>query len=861
MRPETMTKKQRMSEDELIAITGNEIRQSTGYRTGKLSESRRKNLQYYLGRAVGDLAPPEIEGRSSFVDSSVADTVNGLMPSLIKVFAGGENIVEFSPQKQEDEEAASQVTDYINYVFYRQNPGFQIMRTWMTDALLQKNGILKVMWVEESTENREEYNGLSDEDLAILADDKEVEIIEHSQRLDEEDAQERQKYLQGLAQQLQQATQAAQQPLQQNGVLQPNQQAMQAAQQLQEHIAQVQAMPPKMVHDIACKRTKENNQVRIYNVPPEEFLLNRDARSIEEARFVAHQVLRTIGDLKAAGYKNVDDLTSDDIQASLSAERIERITFNDETGWQSGANEVPGDPSQKQIWVTECYMKVDADGDGVAEWRKLTRAGNRLLDNEECDGPPFVSITPTPLPHQFFGLCPADQALEIQKHKTIATRAILDNLSLSVNGRYFAVDGQVNLDDLLTSRPGGVVRMKQAGMAGRLDQGVADSSSSYQLLDYLELAKEQRTGFTRNTQGVNEDAMNQTATGANIRTAREDSRVELIAREFAETGVKDLFKLILKLVSQNQDKEAQIKVAGKWLSIDPRAWKHQYDMTINVGLGTGNKDQEVQHLLAMIQSQQQAFPMGVVTPENVFEAHDKLAKALGYKQPGLFFSDPSDPETHKKMPPKGPTPEQEKAQAAMQLQQANAQHQAQIEGMKLQAAGQHKQVDAQASMQIERDKMQMQAQVDQHRQEVEAQQQAAKMEKEAELALFNAQLEKDHNNAKLNHAMQLEKLKQQAAREIAELESATRIQVAQISAQTAINTASMAAQNAAATEITDEMGEPDDAMAAGETQPDHVDKLVGMYGDLMQGMAGLMAHLSKPKTIIRGPDGRATGVH
>ena len=807
-----MTQNKRMTDDELLAITGNEIRQSTGYRTGRLSEARRKNLQYYLGRAVGDLSPPEVEGRSSFVDSSVADTVNGLMPSLLKVFASGDNVVEFAPQKQADEEVASQVTDYINYVFYRQNPGFQIMRTWMTDALLQKNGILKVMWSADATEMREEYNGLTDEDLAILADDEEVEITEHTLQPDEADAQERQKALQGMEQQLEQAMQAAQQPMpaqpgQPQGVMQPNQQAIQAVQQLQAHMAQVQALPPKMLHDIACKRTKDNKQVKIYNVPPEEFLLNRDARSIADARFVAHQVLRTISDLKAMGYKNTDSLTSDDVQASLSAERIERITFNDETGWQSGANEVPGDPSQKQIWVTECYMKIDADGTGIAAWRKMTRAGNQLLDNEECDGPPFVSITPTPLPHQFFGLCPADQAMEIQKHKTIATRAILDNLSLSVNGRYFAVDGQVNLDDLLTSRPGSVVRMKAPGMAGRLDQGSADAAGSYQLLDYLELQKEQRTGFTRNTQGVNADAMNQTATGANIRTAREDARVELIAREFAETGVKDLFKLILKLVSQNQDKEAQIKVAGKWLSIDPRAWRNQYDMTINVGLGTGNKDQEVQHLMAMIQSQQSAFSMGIVTPDNVYAAHNSLSKALGYKQAGLFFSDPKDPMTKQKLPPPPPDVEQAKAQAAMQLQQAKQQSDGQIAQLTMQHEAQLEQVKTQASIQIEREKSQMQAQVDVNRQQVEAAQQDAKSEKEAQLAQFRSELDKEHNNAKLNHTLAIEQMKQASARELAELEAATRIQVAQISAGSAISLASIAASQAASTELLAEFGD------------------------------------------------------
>lgn len=692
----------RMDDAELLAITGNEIRQSIGYRTGRLSEARRKNLQYYLGRAVGDLAPPEIEGRSAVVDSSVHDTVEWMMPSLVKTFTAGDSVVEFAPQRQDDEEAAKQATDYVNYIFYRQNPGFQILSTWFKDALLSKAGILKVMWDETTTESREEFDGMSDEELAMLAEDKEVQIIEHTARPDEQDVKHRQEALQQLSQQYQQA-------MMQNP---------QAAQQIAAQIEQINAAPAKLLHDVACKRTRQNKQVRVFNVPPEEFLLNRDATSIEKSRFCAHQVLRTISDLRAMGYKNVDELTSDDVQASLSVERVERITFNDETGWQSGANEVPGDPSQKQIWVTECYMRVDADGDGIAEWRKLTRAGNRLLDNEECDGPPFVAITPVPLPHQFFGLCPADQALEIQKQKTAVMRAVLDNLYLSVNGRYFAVDGQVNLDDLLTSRPGGVVRMKQAGMAGRLDQGMGDATGSYQLLDYLELQKEQRTGLMRNTQGVNADAMNQTATGANIRTAREDSRLELIARQFAETGVKDLFRIILKLVSQHQDKEAQIRVAGKWIAIDPRAWRNQYDMTINVGLGTGNKDQEVQHLMAMIAAQQQAMMAGVVTPDNVFNAHSKLAQALGFKQDNLFFSDPTDPQTKGKMPPPPPNPEQMKGQVTMQVEQAKLQ----------------------ALREVEQFKAQLQAEVDKNAQAQQDAQNQRQMQYDMQKAQFEAQL-------------------------------------------------------------------------------------------------------------------------
>ncbi len=747
----------RKSDDELLAITGNEIRQSIGYRTGRLSEARRKNLQYYLGKPVGDLAPPEIEGRSSVVDSSVHDTVEWMLPSLIKTFTGSDSVVEFAPQSQQTEEAAKQATDYVNYIFYRQNPGFQLLNTWFKDALLSKVGIMKVMWDESVVEAREEYNGLDDAEMQIISDDDEVEIIEHSTSPDEEDAEQRKKAIEQLTQQLAQAQQAP--PVQSPQGMMPNPQAQQAMQAIQQQIAQIESMPPVMLHDIAIKRTKETKQVKIYNVPPEEFLINRDAKSIEDARFVGHQVLRTLSDLKAAGYTNVDELTSDDVMATMSAERVERITFNDESGFQAGANDVPGDKTQTQVWITECYMRVDADGDGIAEWRKITRAGNRLLDNQECDGPPFVSITPVPLPHQFFGLCPADQALEIQKQKTAVMRAVLDNLYLSVNGRYFAVDNQVNLDDLLTSRPGGVVRVKQAGSVGRLDQGQGNLADGYQLLDYLELQKEQRTGLMRNTQGVNPDAMNQTATGINIMTNRADSRLELIARQFAETGVKDLFKLILKLVCQHQNKEATIRISGKWVSIDPRVWRNQYDMTINVGLGTGNKDQEVQHLMAMIQAQTQATAMGIVTPENAFEAHKKLSQALGFKQEGLFFSDPSDPETQKKMPPQQPNPaiqiEQSKQQATAQHNQFQAQQdmqklqvQNQQEIQKMQLLDSQHQREMQRDMAIEQNKQEMQArdkqfQVQMEEQRLVRQSQMDEYSKQAdrELAHWKAELD------------------------------------------------------------------------------------------------------------------------
>lgn len=630
---------QKITEDQLKAITDQEIRQSLGYMGGKLSEQRRKAEYYYLGLPKGDLSPPEVEGRSTVVSTDVADTVEWMLPALLKIFTAGDNVVEFAPQQQNDEQAAKQATDYVNYVFYRQNAGFKTLYTWFKDALLQKTGILKVWWEDKTDEAREEYQGLTDVELAMLLQDPEVVPIEHSARPA-------------------QAADTQADPM--------DSAQMAGGQDVGDAGGMPQQMPPMMLHDVTVKRVKKRGQVRIENVPPEEFLISRRAKTIADAPFVAHRLMRTVSDLKAMGYQNVDALTSDDNAQAMNPERVERIGIDDETPYLTG-NDNTIDQSQRVLWITECYLKVDFDGDGIAEWRKIVRCGNQLLDNEECDGPPFVAITPIPLPHRFHGLSIADMAIPIQQQKTSVLRAILDNLYLQVNGRYFAVDGQVNLDDLLTSRPGGVVRVKQPGMAGRLDQGMADAGAAYQMLEYMEVQKENRTGFTRYSQGNSADSLNKTATGINIVTNRSDARVELIARVFSETGVKDLFKLILKLVSQHQDRAAMMQINGQWLQIDPREWKNQFDLTINVGLGTGNKDQVVQHLMALMNVQKEALQIGLATPRNLFNSASKLAENLGFKQSDMFFTDPDHAQQQQK--PQPPDPKLIEVQAKAQAEQ------------------------------------------------------------------------------------------------------------------------------------------------------------------------------------------------
>lgn len=802
-----------MSEDQLRSITDQEMRQAVGWYSGKLAAQRQKAMAYYLGQPTLDLTPPEVEGRSSVVSPDVRNTIESMLPQLMVKFAGSERVVEFEPQKPGDEQKAEQATDYVNHVLHTHNPGERIIYNWMKDALLSKNGIVKVWWDDRKEEKREEYRNLNDVELAQLMDDDEVEVIEQKSYPDEDDAKQRQQALQQLQQQLEQATQAAQAG---------DPQAQQAVMALQQQMAQIQSAPPVLAYDVACRRTRISGCVKVENVPPEEFLISRKAKSIQDASFVAHRVARTQSDLISMGYKNVDQISGDDQATALNMERIERLGYDDELAYLQADTLSTPDDSQRVIWVTECYVRCDYDGDGISELRKVVRAGNQILENEIVDCAPFVAITPVPMPHKFFGLSVADLALEAQKIKTNILRGMLDNMYLSINGRYFAVDGQVNLDDLLASRPGGVVRVKQPGAAGRLDQGMGDSQLGMAMMETMQGFLEDSTGWTRYNQGSDGDSLNNTATGVNIVTNRADMRLDLIARNFAE-GFRDLFRLILKLVSQYCDKEAFIRLRGTWVNVDPREWRNQFDCTVNVGLGTGNRDQQVAHLMALLQQQQMGLQIGTATPENVYQSQAELVKALGFKTADKFFSDPA------KAPPRPqpPTPEQIKAQAAMQLEQMRQQADAQ---------------KFQAEQQIEMQRIQMEAQAKQAEQEAALQVQQANDERDAAREQARIQMEAQLKAVEAETKAQLEREKLEMERWRATLEAETKVLVAQIAAQA---------------KAKPEVESPAEQLVEGGVEEPSPNAALAMA---MQGFTEALAQMRAPRTIIRGPDGRAQGI-
>jgi hypothetical protein len=770
----------KMTEDELVALTDLEIRNSVGYFGGKLAEQRRKATSYYLALPEGDLTPPEIDGRSAVIDPFVRNTIEAMLPQLMVKFTGGDSVVEFEATKPGDEQKATNCTDYLNYLFWKKNRGHTIAETWMRDALLYKNGVLKVWWDTRYEETKEEYKGLTQVELSEVMDDEEVEVTESRAYPDEEDAEQRQKAIEQATQQLQQAMHAAQQPQQPPQPGQPPGQAMQAVQQIQQHIQQIQAAPPVMLYDITAKRTKKGGKLAIDNVPPEEFLINRRAKSIATASFIGHRTSRTMSDLRSMGYpaSKLENLSDDDSSSVLNAEKIERDAFDDEQAYLN-FHEVPGDESQKTVWVVECYLRCDWDGDGIAELRKVTKVGNQILDNEECDLAPFADIVCIRQPHKFFGLSIMDLGQQTQLVKTSLLRSRLDNEYLETNGRYFAVENQVNLDDLLTSRPGGVVRIKQAGAVGRLDQGMGNGAASMQLLEYMEGFGESATGWTRYSQGNSAGKLGQsTATGMNIIANRDDMRVDLIARNFAE-GFVELFRQMLKLVCQHQDKKAEVQIGGDWVDIDPREWRNQFDVNINVGLGVGGKEQQIQQVMAVIQQQEKVHAIGVASPENIYNASCELAKLTGQKNGDKYFTDP----VKNPPPPPPPPPEALKGQVAQQIAQANGQVTIQVESAKLQA-----------QMQLEREKAQLTAQTDLSAQQSQQAQNNAQNQAEMAMKEREAQLEDARERDRMMQEAQLKAMEFAHKESEGDKERATKVLIAQIAAQVATSNAALAAE-------------------------------------------------------------------
>ena len=669
-------KSKQMTEDELVSIIDQEVRNSLGRDDGDLARQRQNSMEAYYGMALGN----EVAGRSQIVTRDVLEVVEWAMPELLDVFTSDDVIARFSPNAEQDEDEARQATDYVNHVFFNENDGFQVLHDMFKDALMQKHGVTKSYWDDTPKTAREEYSGLDDFQFQNLVQDDDVEVLAHSEVALEDEGTIQALGLQG----------------------------------------------PLMLHDVEIERTTDDGRIIVEVVPPEEILISRRARSFDDARMITHRISKTISEIKLM-FPDFDEDIAISMQGDDEAEFDEEYQARHEfDSADFGDAQFSDDGLSRKVWLTENYIKIDWDNDGYTELRKVTKAGTQVLENIEVDDHPFAGITPIPIPHKLFGMSLADITMDLQVTKSAILRNLLDNIYNLNHGRFEALDGQVNMDDLLTSRPGGVVRVKTAGALKRLDTPPIPNGG-FEMVQYMDKLRDGRTGVSKFRTGLDTDFLNNAKAGpVDNQMEAANARLRLYARIFKETGVKKTFEKIYKNMVRHQQREKVLKLRGEWVTIDPSAWGGDCNVTVKTGLGHGDRAKKIQEMNMVGQQfgllRQDPELRTMVSRENIYTAFSEGLRAMDYKNVGDFITDP------KTLPPYKPQPDPK-----VQAEQAKNQ----VEMKKLELETQKLQMQMQADMQ----KNQQSAGLDQQKHQLEMQ--------KAQLAAQQAQQKVEIEMAKL----------------------------------------------------------------------------------------------------------------
>jgi hypothetical protein len=760
-----------ISDAELLAAIDAAEQQALGTLQGEIASDRADAIDRYLGKEYGD----EVPGRSRVVSRDVSDVVEGVLANVTKPFVGGDQVVQFDPRGPEDVEAAQQETDYVNFIALERNNGFLVLNSAVKDALLLRAGYCKASWTTRQDVVTETYQGLSDEELAMLLQDKDVEPVQHSE--------------------------------------QPDPMSIGAMDE------QGQPLPPRMLHDVKVRKTQPTEFVEINPVPPDEILVSARTRtpSLQESDFVQHRTHVSLSELRQMGYDVPDDIGDDEDGESLEEFARQRFGTHGET-WDDATQ----DPSRRLVMFKESYLRIDRDGDGIAELRKVCQVGKTLLADEEADKLiPFASFCAILMPHQHLGRSVYDLIKDVAQIKTAVQRAYLDSLYLALRPRVAADVNRVNIDDLTVSRPGGVVRSD--GPPGDTLMPLMSPDvgpTALQGLQWLDTVSENRTGYTKSAQGLKSDSLSTGTLGElKQQLGQSQMRLEMITRTIAETGVRDLFRLVHALTLKHSTRAEKIRLRNKWVEVNPREWTRRTDLSISVGLGSASPQMQMQNLVILGQAQEKAMAMGLVQPSNVYNLLKKITNAAGFKSPEEFFTEPKkDPQTGEDAPPpqqKDPLVQAEDVKGQFSLQ--GKQIDGQAKGMEVQAKGQQ-----------EAQKMSMEAQLRREEMANELTLAREKMAMEFEFKRWEAQLkaESDLQSAQIQC-------------EVKDRDSERSAQVESKRADNEVETAKTVARS------------------AGKDVDGKMEQVLTALGQAIQSMVEAQ---SRPRKIVRGKDGRAEGV-
>lgn len=605
-----------------------EYQQARDYIDGEVGPQRAQATNYYLGRPFGD----EEQGRSQVISRDVRDTVLNYLPGIMRVLFGGERAVEYQPVTERDAPFAEQATDVVNLIVLRQdNDGFLEVYSAVKDALVRKVGFLKWWWDESVTLSGASYSGLDELALRTLSQDPEVESLQVTK--DDRD-------------------------------------------------------PERVRYDATCTRRRRSGRVRIGAVAPEEILINRQARSFRDARAVFHRRSVLVNDLVAMGYGLEEIL--DHAEPATSLEGNQEALARTPAG--VGFADAMQDDLLRRVLYVEGYLMLPVPGEDMAALHKVCCIGEKgqvltlpdgTLAVERIDHIPFAALCPDPEPHAFFGTCPADMAMDIQRVKSAVQRGMLDSLALAIEPRVEVVEGQVNLHDLMNPEVNRIIRVRAPGQMREVGTPFL-GQSCLPVLGYYDQVLQQRTKQNDASQGLDADALQSTTkAGVAATITAAQAQQELTARLFAEGGIRALFRGVLRLLCQHQDQPRTVRLRDQWVAVDPRQWNAEMDVIVNVALGAGSHDDRLAALREIAAKQEQILAtQGITnplaTPAQYRYTLAKMVELAGFRDASQFFQ--RLPPNYQ--PPATP-PAPDATQVMAQLQMAELNLKAQVEAEKL----------------------------------------------------------------------------------------------------------------------------------------------------------------------------------
>ena len=584
----------KMTDSELVSLLSQAKEQAAIY-NGEFMRENTKFLAAYLGDKSGEFAG--IPNQSSVVSTDIADVVEADMPSLMRIFYGSGDVVTFQPNTDNPAEVqeAEDKTKYVNWIVRNQPESFQILHAWLKDAEIQKNGVVKYFVDEQKEVDEERFTGVDFDELSTIVESLNDPDVTKSEIIEQEETS-------------------------------PG------------------------VWDLKFKVTRETKKICILNIPPESFLISRNATSIDDAELVGDRVRKTRGELLAEGFPRelIDSLSTVDEEDNRNS-NIKAVRDRDQGG--NNPDGTINNWASQHVEISDLYVKVDFDGDGIAERRHVMISGNKVLVNEYFNHVPYASLSAILMPHKAIGRSRAEITYPTQLQKTALVRGMNDNIRISQRPRN-VVHPDVDLDDMLTYRDNGVIRMEDDTKI--LPQNAVmplvipyTGDKTLQVIQYVDQARAQTTGALLPNQGLDADKItSETATRFNGIKDSSDAKVELIARNYAETGFRKLYEGIAWLASRFQDTQTEIRVLGKQLTVNPTSWKYKHHIQSNVGLGAGNNEKSVESLQGLYAIQQQLKANGSTLTDDVdiYNTLKRITDGLGFPRVDEFFNNPEEPE-------------------------------------------------------------------------------------------------------------------------------------------------------------------------------------------------------------------------